>query len=196
MSEPPNTNNFHPYQEISNSNPHRLERPSSLDLWERHRSPSFITKPAVSNASQHSQYGAASSPTLKAHSAPEAGHGDQPYSPNAGAAVAERVWPSQQESGGNRTELTLARGIWSSAGSGSSQWLLAIQVVLQYEFTNPDLLEEALESPGSGVNCVGKSHRHCSDGNRGLANVGEMVMKLVLTDQCYLFKIPDGKPHI
>ena len=61
---------------------------------------------------------------------------------------------------------------------------------------NPDLLEEALESPGSGVNCVGKSHRHFSDGNRGLANVGEMVMKLVLTDQCYLFKVPDGKPPV
>jgi hypothetical protein len=196
MSGPQNTSNSNPYQEISNSNPHQPRRPGSIDSWERPRSPSFITRPAVSSASQQSQHAAPSSPTLTAHSAPESGLGDQPYPPKAGAAVAERVWPSSQESGGHRTEPTLPRGIWSSAGSGSSQWLLAIQVILQYEFTNPDLLEEALESPGSGVSCVGKSHRHFSDGNRGLANVGEMVMKLVLTDQCYLFKVPDGKPPV
>lgn len=194
MSDPINTNNFKPYQEINNSNPHQPQRPGSIDSWERPRSPSFITRPAAPNASQHSQHAAPSSPTLTAHSAPEEGLGDQPYPPKAGASGAERVWPSNQESGGHRTEPTLPRGIWTSAGSGSSQWLLAIQVILQYEFTNPDLLEEALESPGSGVNCVGKSHRHFSDGNRGLANVGEMVMKLVLTDQCYLFKVPDGNP--
>jgi len=68
-----------------------------------------------------------------------------------------------------------------------------MQVILQYQFTNPDLLEEALESPGSGVSCVGDSHRHFTDGNKGLATVGEAVMKLVLKDQCYLFKIPEGK---
>jgi hypothetical protein len=133
MSEPISTNNFNPYQEISNSNPHQAQRPGSIDSWERPRSPSFITRPAASNASQHSQHAAPSSPTLTAHSAPEAGLGDQPYPSKAGGAVAERVWPSDQESGGHRTEPTLARGIWSSAGSGSSQWLLAIQVVLQYE---------------------------------------------------------------
>lgn len=42
------------------------------------------------------------------------------------------------------------------------------------------------------MTCVGTSHRHFNDGNRGLANVGAAVMKLVLRDQCYLFKIPDG----
>ena len=100
MSEPINTNNFNPYQEISNSNPHQPQRPGSIDSWERPRSPSFITRPAASNASQHSQHAAPSSPTLTAHSAPESGLGDQPYPPKAGAAVAERVWPSDQESGG------------------------------------------------------------------------------------------------
>ena len=196
MSETQKPDSFNPYQEISNANPHRNTRPGSVDSWERPRSPSLVTKCSISPTSQYSQHShhhVPSSPTLTTHSAPEPGVGDQPYPPSAGAAIAERVWPSHQESGGHRTEPTLARGIWSSAGSGSSQWLLAIQVILQYEFTNPDLLEEALESPGSGVNCVGKSHRHFSDGNRGLANVGEMLMKLVLTDQCYLFKIPEGK---
>jgi hypothetical protein len=198
MAELQNTDSFDAYEEIANSTPYppQTQRLSSIDSWERPRSPSFITKRSVSNASQHSKHPIPpipSSPTLTAHSAPEAGLSNQPYPPSKGAAVAERVWPSHQESGGHRTEPTLARGIWSSAGNGASQWLLAIQVILQYEFTNPDLLEEALESPGSGVNCVGKSHRHFSDGNRGLASVGEMAMKLVLADQCYLFKIPDGK---
>lgn len=198
MSELHNTDNFNSYQEISNADPYQPQpqRPGSRDSWETPRTPSFVTKRSISSTSKHSQHShnpAPSSPTLTAHSTPEAGLGGQPYPPSAGTAIAERVWPSNQESGGHRTEPALARGIWSSAGSGSSQWLLAIQAILQYEFTNPDLLEEALESPGSGINCVGKSHRHFSDGNRGLANVGEMVMKLVLTDQYYLFKIPDGK---
>jgi hypothetical protein len=163
-----------------------------MESWERPRSPSFISKHSVSTNSQHSNDNLLS-PTLTAQSSAEAGVGDQPSAQSTGAAIAERVWPSHQESGGHRTEPTLARGIWSSAGAGASQWLLAVQVILQHEFKNPDLLEEALESPGSGVNCVGKSHRHFADGNRGLANVGEMAMKLVLKDQCYLFKIPDGK---
>jgi len=71
-----------------------------------------------------------------------------------------------------------------------------MQIILQYQFTNTDLLEEALESPGSGVSCVGDSHRHFTDGNRGLANAGEAVMKLVLKDQAYLFKIPEGKSSL
>ncbi|KAE9368782.1 hypothetical protein N431DRAFT_444189 [Stipitochalara longipes BDJ] len=194
MSDPRKADNFNPYQDISNANPHQSKRPGSMDSWERPRSPSPVSKYSVSS-SKHSQYShnpAPSSPTLTSYSKPEAGLGDKPDPTSAGAAIAERVWPSHQESGGHRTEPKLARGIWSNAGSGASQWLLAIQVILQYEFTNPDLLEEALESPGSGVNCAGKSHRHFSNGNRGLANIGEMVMKLVLIDQCYLFKIPDG----
>jgi len=175
--------------------PYQTERRGSADSWERPRSPSPLSKYSISSSkhSHHSQHPTPSSPTLTSYSKPEAGLGDKLDSTSAGASIAERVWPSHQESGGHRTEPTLARGIWSGAGSGASQWLLAVQVILQYEFKNPDLLEEALESPGSGANCVGKSHRHFSNGNKGLANVGEMVMKLVLTDQCYLFKIPDGK---
>ncbi|KAN0093650.1 Ribonuclease III domain containing protein [Hyaloscypha variabilis] len=194
MSGPQRPDNFEAYQDMSSEDPPHPGRPSSTDSWERPRSPSLVSKYSVSSSkySQHSPNPAPSSPTLTSYSKPEGGLGDKPESTGAGTAVAERVWPSHQESGGHRTEPTLIRGIWSTAGSGASQWLLAIQVILQYEFTNPDLLEEALESPGSGVNCVGKSHRHFSNGNKGLANVGEMVMKLVLTDQCYLFKIPDG----
>ncbi len=163
-----------------------------MESWERPRSPSFISKHSVSTNSPHSSDDLLS-PTLTVQSMAKGGEGDQLSAQRTGAAIAERLWPSDQESGGHRTEPTIARGIYSSAGAGASQWLLAIQVILQHEFKNPDLLEEALESPDSGVSCVGKSHRHFADGNRGLANIGDLVMNLVLKDQCYLFAIPDGK---
>ena len=106
----------------------------------------------------------------------------------------ERLWPTAtQESGGHRTEPPLGRGVLTSAGKDESRWLEVLQIILQYQFQNPDLLEEALESPKSGVTCVGSSHRHFHDGNQGLAKVGEAVMKLVLLDQFYLFKIPESK---
>jgi hypothetical protein len=72
-------------------------------------------------------------------------------------------------------------------------WLrLAAATVLGYTFRDEDLLEEALESVGSGVLVVGASRRVCEAGNRELGVVGEAVMGLVLRDQCYLFRIPQG----
>ncbi|RFU28204.1 hypothetical protein B7463_g8137, partial [Scytalidium lignicola] len=100
--------------------------------------------------------------------------------------------PMEQSPRGQRTELVLQRGIYSSAGIGASQWLQNIETIIQYHFRDPDLLEEALESPGSGITCVGSSHRHLDDGNRGFSIVGEAAMKLVLKDQCYLFQVSNG----
>lgn len=60
-------------------------------------------------------------------------------------------------------------------------------------FGDVDFPEEALESPGSDVTCVGKSDRHFLDGDAGLAKVGMEVTKLVLREQCYLFQVPGGK---
>jgi hypothetical protein len=70
---------------------------------------------------------------------------------------------------------------------------LAAATVLGYTFRDEDLLEEALESVGSGVLVVGASRRVCEAGNRELGVVGEAVMGLVLRDQCYLFRIPQGE---
>ncbi|RDL32944.1 uncharacterized protein BP5553_08383 [Venustampulla echinocandica] len=95
-------------------------------------------------------------------------------------------------SGGHRSTNIPPRGVAILAGSAESEWLRIIQTIIQYTFKNPDLLEEALESPNSGVTCVGQSHRHFEDGNRGLAKVGQSAMKLLLRDQCYLFQIPEG----
>ena len=69
----------------------------------------------------------------------------------------------------------------------------AAAAILCYEFRDEDLLEEALESGGSGVRVVGRSKRVCERGNRELETVGEAVMGLVLRDQCYLLRIPGGE---
>jgi hypothetical protein len=99
----------------------------------------------------------------------------QPYEDTVEHATAEPMW-SEQSSGGERTMLvTNRRGIVTKTG-------------IEEGF----LLEEALESQGSGKVVVGKSHRLCLDGNTGLGLVGEAVMKLVLKDQCYLFNTPKG----
>lgn len=50
----------------------------------------------------------------------------------------------------------------------------------------------ALNSIRSGALLVGKSKKECKTSNRELEIVGEKVMKAVLGDQCYLFKIPGG----
>jgi hypothetical protein len=115
----------------------------------------------------------------------------QPYEDTVEHATAEPMW-SEQSSGGERTMLvTNRRGIVTKTGIEEG-FDLAMGAIIQYKFKNPDLLEEALESQGSGKVVVGKSHRLCLDGNTGLGLVGEAVMKLVLKDQCYLFNTPKG----
>ena len=73
------------------------------------------------------------------------------------------------------------------------QWQAAIEATIGHQFNNPDLLEEALESPESGVMSVGSTHRDTEHGNKGLAHIGNAVMELVLKDQCYLLKYSTGK---
>ena len=106
----------------------------------------------------------------------------------------EQIWSSSHSQGAQRIETKNGRGIVSPRASTYDQanWRSVVQNILGYQFRDVDLLEEALESPGSGVTCVGTSHRHFLDGNTGLANVGGTVMKLVLREQCYLFQIPQG----
>jgi hypothetical protein len=78
------------------------------------------------------------------------------------------------------------RGVRSLAGQDSSKWLEHVQNIIQYRFHDPDILEEALESPGSGVTCVGNTHRNLGrGGNKRLAAVGTRAMELVLMSECY-----------
>ena len=104
---------------------------------------------------------------------------------------------------GARAEVYYPRGVTSSTGSRETddKWLPAIQSVLNYTFRNPSLLEEALESPGSGVTVVGSESRAIPDGNLGLASVGKKLLELILADQAYtlrltksMFSIPLSPP--
>jgi hypothetical protein len=80
------------------------------------------------------------------------------------------------------------------AGQNSSKWLEHVQHIIKYEFHDPDVLEEALESPDSGVTCVGNSHRDIGrGGNKRLAAVGRRAMELVLMNECYRVGIKQSK---
>ncbi|KAH6669541.1 hypothetical protein B0J14DRAFT_703484 [Halenospora varia] len=110
------------------------------------------------------------------------------------------VGPNQGHShGGQRIETVLRRGIQLTKAQASTHskiqnaWLPAIQTITQHIFRDPDLLEEALEPPNSGITCVGTSHRHLENGNVGLSNIGHRVMKMHLWTLCYLYKIPDSE---
>jgi hypothetical protein len=69
---------------------------------------------------------------------------------------------------------------------------MVVATIIGYQFRDMNLLEEALESPDSGDVC-GEDPQTFSRWNAGLAKVGDEVMRLVLREQCCLFKIPEGK---
>ena len=96
---------------------------------------------------------------------------------------------------GERLEIYYPRGVTSSAGpkEAQDQWLPAVQIIIAYEFINPDLLEEALESPKSGVAVVGSGRRSIPDGNAGMSALGHSLMEFILMHQCYIFRIPAGE---
>ncbi|KAF4618379.1 hypothetical protein G7Y89_g14923 [Cudoniella acicularis] len=80
--------------------------------------------------------------------------------------------PSVAEADNIKRRLILPRGVGTSAGPGQHAWLPVIQVITQYTFTNPDLLEEALETPGSGVTYEAKTYIHSITGFRNLEKIG------------------------
>ncbi|APA09637.1 hypothetical protein sscle_05g044070 [Sclerotinia sclerotiorum 1980 UF-70] len=86
-----------------------------------------------------------------------------------------------------------SRGIPHINPSTQKNWQPILQSYLSYSFLNPDILEEALETPKNGVTSVGTTRRICMDGNAGMAKLGEMVMRLVLREQFYLFSIPHAQ---
>lgn len=122
-----------------------------------------------------------------------------PLSPNPSVSsnatlVDSSVINLEPNSRGERVEVYYPRGITSSAGSREEQdkWLSAIQTKLHYAFRNPALLEEALESCGSGVTVVGNGTRAIQDGNLGLAAVGERSLKLMFEQQAYERRLTIG----
>jgi hypothetical protein len=55
---------------------------------------------------------------------------------------------------------------------------LAAAAVLDYKFHDEDLMEEELESAGSGVRVLGRSKRVCEMGNRELMGMGRRLWGL------------------
>ena len=161
----------------------------SADTWGRSSQHTHRTNTTPSITSMTSHHTQATKVSANYHQSSTTIVGE-PSSPDP--KTFERHWTAPSTSGGERVAFNTTRGVRTSAGAGSSQWQLAMETVIQYNFQNPDLLEEALESPGSGVVVVGKHNRVCEEGNKGLAIVGESVMKMVLKDQCYLFKVHES----
>ncbi|PKK49023.1 hypothetical protein CI102_6431 [Trichoderma harzianum] len=62
-----------------------------------------------------------------------------------------------------------------------------VQDILQYQFRNPKLLEEALRAPGTDPTTTRQSPR--AHGNKGLAMIGDAVLRLAVVDD----GIIDGK---
>ena len=115
---------------------------------------------------------------------------DDPSSSRAGASKTFTNISLLNTQGGIRGTKKTPRGVYlakdQTPAPESTLWLQHIENKLHYRFQNPDLLEEALETPGSGVVCVGQGCRLCEDGNKGLARIGEGAMRMVMEDVCYL----------
>lgn len=62
-----------------------------------------------------------------------------------------------------------------------------VQDILQYQFRNPKLLEEALRAPGTDPGTTRQNPR--AHGNKGLAMIGDAVLRLAVVDD----GIIDGK---
>lgn len=66
-----------------------------------------------------------------------------------------------------------------------------VQSILDYHFSNPQLLLEALKAAGAGFN---SQHAVAArDGNKRLAQVGSILLKTILTDEWYMSYTERGK---
>jgi hypothetical protein len=97
---------------------------------------------------------------------------------------------------GERMQPKPPRGIVSRATPAEDvEVIRKIEQSINYHFCNPELLLEALESPDSGVVCVGEGNRPVPCGNKPLAKYGKTVMEMALMKQFYLLNIPTCKQN-
>ncbi|TRX96733.1 hypothetical protein FHL15_002399 [Xylaria flabelliformis] len=66
---------------------------------------------------------------------------------------------------------------------GRATKIYMAQQILNYKFQNEDLLWEALQAPASDVALL--NGRKLTQGNKGLAGVGDAVISLVIKSDCY-----------
>lgn len=95
---------------------------------------------------------------------------------------------------GERMQLKLPRGVLSRSGPTTDvEVIKRVERSIGYRFRNPELLLEALETPGSGMVCVGEGNRPVPHGNKPLAELGKAAMELALMQQYYILNIPKCK---
>jgi len=184
-------------EEQENHRQHPPSRPASvisfLDSQNHHQSPVSTASSIITNL-------AAPPPcSNRADSLPFSPVSPHyPISPGSTLVNSQATTPHSPDgltSRGERIEVYYPRGVTSSAGfrEAQDQWLPTIQRALHYTFRNPSLLEEALESRGSGVTVVGNKSRAIPDGNLGLASVGKRSLELLLANQAYTFRLTKGE---
>lgn len=83
------------------------------------------------------------------------------------------------------------RGVYEYSDADQEIYFEApIETILGYIFNDKDLLEEALESPGSSRRCVGDSHRNLGlNGNLAMANRGQAMMEGIIRADCEAMNI-------
>lgn len=114
------------------------------------------------------------------------------------------AWALTQANGGERVDLKTPRGLYTKKpkkgelaidpATVEQEWLAMIEAMLGYQFQHAQILEEALESEGSGVVGVGegRSKRDCARGNRGLARLGEAVLRAAQEDIGFRARLEGG----
>lgn len=112
----------------------------------------------------------------------------------------DQFW-SDLGSGGQRAGPIYRRGLGRRfcglSREEENDFQRVVERIIGYSFKQAwgsAILEEALESPCSGVVLVGKGEhtRQVQEGNKALARVGEALMRLVLKDQVYGFSYSEG----
>ena len=69
------------------------------------------------------------------------------------------------------------------ATSQMSNMIRGVENIIDYRFTDPLILWEALQAAGSGISSAGS--RRFPDGNKRLAVVGDTILELVLVEAWY-----------
>jgi hypothetical protein len=80
-----------------------------------------------------------------------------------------------------------------SRGNHIRDKIAHVQDIIDYQFKDPALLWEALQSAGSNVTTISGTPCHRPNGNRELAMVGDAVLRQVIVCDLYQRRVPRGR---
>lgn len=91
-------------------------------------------------------------------------------------------------------DQTIARrGILRPSTQHAKNFIATVEKIIDHAFKDSDILEEALEAPGSGWRLIGESKKMVKGGNARLAMVGEDALRLIIGEHCYKIGLDCGK---